>query len=233
MTATYRYVADHALKLEENRLIPEYFCHQPVIDTLSLQQRCNKASAIYPFRPRQNGGHLADDIFKVIFFCKDCRVLIQISLIITPNESETTICIVVSEWIDKQWTSIGLDNGLAPKYATSQYLNQCLYICVSRPRWVLNHSLVLLWRTVITISKIHLWSLSYQLKCDSEWLNEWALSSKKCICSVCYELVNRACRLAADCRYPVPCHTFTFPQLWHPWIKSTNARPSNELQRHI
>ena len=50
-------------------------------------------------RPRQNGRHFADDIFKRIFFNENFRIPIKISLKFVPKGSNS---------------SIGSDNGLAP-----------------------------------------------------------------------------------------------------------------------
>ena len=38
-----------------------------------------------PLRPRQNGRHFPDDIFKVIFFYENCYISIEISLKFVPQ----------------------------------------------------------------------------------------------------------------------------------------------------
>ena len=53
-------------------------------------------------RPRQNGRHFADDIFKCIFLTENTQILLKISLEFVPKVRINNI------------PSIGSDNGLAP-----------------------------------------------------------------------------------------------------------------------
>ena len=66
-------------------------------------------------RPRQNGRHFADDIFKCIFLNENVWIPIKISLKFVPKGQINNIPTLVQEWL-------GADQ------ATSHYLNQWWFI---------------------------------------------------------------------------------------------------------
>ena len=79
-------------------------------------------------RPRQNGLHFADDIFKCIFFNENLGILIKISLKFVPEGPMNNLITLV-------WMMT------LSRKATSHYLKQWwhslqIHICVTRPQWV-------------------------------------------------------------------------------------------------
>ena len=83
---------------------------------------------INTFRPRQNGRHFTDDIFKCIFFKENAWIYIEISLMVVPtgpiNNVPALIQIVA-------WRRPG-DKPLSEQMLVSL----SMYICVTWPQWV-------------------------------------------------------------------------------------------------
>ena len=85
-------------------------------------------------RPRQNGCHFPDDIFKYIFLNENAWILIEISLKFVPkghiNNSPALVQLMV-------WRRSG-DKPLSEPVMVSLLT----YICVTRPQWVNSYSSV-------------------------------------------------------------------------------------------
>ena len=86
---------------------------------------------ISPFntlRPRQNGRHLADDIFNCIFLNENVWILIKISLKFVPKDPINNITALVQIMA---WRRPG-DKPLSEP----MMINFLTHICVTRPQWV-------------------------------------------------------------------------------------------------
>ena len=79
-------------------------------------------------RPRQNGRHIADDIFKCIFLNENVWILIKISLKFVPKGPINNIPALVQIMA---WRRPG-DKPLSE----SMMANLPTHICVTRPQWV-------------------------------------------------------------------------------------------------
>ena len=79
-------------------------------------------------RPRQNGRHFQDDIFKCIFFNENIRILRNISLKFVPEGSINNIPALVQIMA---WRRPG-DKPLSEAVVASLLT----HICVTRPQWV-------------------------------------------------------------------------------------------------
>ena len=90
-------------------------------------------------RPRQNGRHFPDDIFKFIFLNENGRISIKISLKFVPKVPINNILALVQIMA---WRRQG-DKPLSEPMA---------HICVTRPQWV-KHKLSFLNRTNVTSRK--------------------------------------------------------------------------------
>ena len=82
-------------------------------------------------RPRQNGSHFPDDIFKCIFLNGNVRISIKISLKFVPNGPINKIPALVQVMA---WRSSG-DKPLSDPIMVSLLM----HICVTRPQWVNGH----------------------------------------------------------------------------------------------
>ena len=88
-------------------------------------------STVHPIdtlRPRQNGRHFADDIFKRNFLNENIRILIKISLKFVPKRSIYNIPALVQIMT---WRRPG-DKPLSEP----MMVNLPTHICVTRPQWV-------------------------------------------------------------------------------------------------
>ena len=79
-------------------------------------------------RPRQNGRHFADDMFKCIFVNENVWIPIEISLKFVPKGSITNIPAFVQIMA---WRRLGDKPLSEPMMVSSQ-----THICVTRPQWV-------------------------------------------------------------------------------------------------
>ena len=99
-------------------------------------------SFLNTLRPRRNGHHFADDIFKRIFFNENIWILIQISLKSVPKDPINNIAALVHIMA---WRRPG-DKPLSEP----MMVILLTHICVTRPQWVKSHPrnkslLVLIW----------------------------------------------------------------------------------------
>ena len=78
-------------------------------------------------RPRQNGRHFSDDIFKRIFFNENIRILIKISLKFVPRGPINNIPAMVQIMAWHRPSDKPLSEPMMVRLPT--------HICVSRPRW--------------------------------------------------------------------------------------------------
>ena len=89
---------------------------------------CRIYSSFNTLRPRQNGRHFADDIFKCIFLNEDIWIAIKISLKFVPKVRINNIPALVQIMA---WCRPG-DKPLAEPMMVSLLT----HICVTRPQWV-------------------------------------------------------------------------------------------------
>ena len=86
-------------------------------------------SYIITLRPRQNGRHFADDIFKCIFFNESIWIWINISLNYVPKGP-----------IDKMPALVQIMAWRCPgdkPLSEPMMVNLLMHICVTRPQWVI------------------------------------------------------------------------------------------------
>ena len=110
--------------------------HQPVTTNvsraywmLSRQEKQQPPQVdINTLRPRHNGRHFADDIFKRIFLNEDILILIKISLKFVPKGSINNIAALVQIMA---WRRPG-DKPLSE----AMMVNLPTHICITRPQWV-------------------------------------------------------------------------------------------------
>ena len=79
-------------------------------------------------RPRQNGLHFADDIFKCIFFNENLGILIKISLKFVPAGPMNNLITLV--WM------MTLSRKAKSHYLKQWWHSLQIHICVTRPQWV-------------------------------------------------------------------------------------------------
>ena len=89
--------------------------------------------SVNTLRPRQDGRHFPDDIFKCIFLNENTRILIKISLMFVPKDSIDNIPTLVQIMA---WRRPG-DKPLSEPIMVSLLT----HICVTRPQWVKGDSL--------------------------------------------------------------------------------------------
>ena len=87
---------------------------------------------IITLRPRQNGRHIADDIFNCIFLNENVWILIKISLKFVPKDPMNNIPALVQIMA---WRRPGDKPLSAP-----MMVNLLTHICVTRPQWVIPHN---------------------------------------------------------------------------------------------
>ena len=107
-----------------------YPCSNPDagLDDLCQQKRLSETSKFNTLRPRQNGRHFADDIFKRISLYENIWIPIKISLKFVPRGSINNIPALVQIMA---WRRPG-DKPLSE----AMMVNLPTHICVSRPQWV-------------------------------------------------------------------------------------------------
>ena len=79
-------------------------------------------------RPRQDGRHFPDDIFKCIFLNENARILIKISLMFVPKDSIDNIPTLVQIMAWRRPGGKPLSEPMVVSLPT--------HICVARPQWV-------------------------------------------------------------------------------------------------
>ena len=83
-------------------------------------------------RPRQNGRHFADDIFKCIFLNENVWISIKISLKFVPNDPINNIPSFVQ--------IMALRRPGDKPLSEAMMVNLPTHVCVSRPQWVNHHT---------------------------------------------------------------------------------------------
>ena len=83
---------------------------------------------VNPLRPRQNGRHFADDIFKRIFLNENIWISLKISLKFVPKVPINNIPALVQIMA---WRRPG-----AKPLSEPMMVNSLTHICVARPQWV-------------------------------------------------------------------------------------------------
>ena len=116
---------------------------------------CLCQKAVNTLRPRHNGRHFADDIFKCIFLNENISIAIKISLRFVPKVPISNIPALVQIMA---WRQPG-DKALSEPMMVSLMT----HICVTRPQWV---KLIRL-RTVVVN---HIGCICVWVKCDNESL---------------------------------------------------------------
>ena len=97
-----------------------------ITDQLSEEYRCNKMLNI--LRPRKNGRHFPDDIFKCIFLNENVLILNKISLKFVPKGQINNITALVQIMAWRRPYDKPLSEPRMESLVT--------HICVTRPRWV-------------------------------------------------------------------------------------------------
>ena len=112
-------------------------------------------------RPRQNGRHFADDIFKCIFLNENAWILLKISLKFVPKVRINNIpaLIQIMAWRrpgDKPLSEPMMDNLLT-------------HVCVTRSQWVKNSQVVVHHRRSFSVSFLDSRMLENQLFCTNRY----------------------------------------------------------------
>ena len=136
----------------------QFWCNDiPLFTSKSSLNRCQINTFINTPRPRQNGCHLADGIFKRIFLNKNVWISIKISLKFVPKGPINNIPALVQVMA---WCRPG-DKPLSE----SMMVSLLTHICVTRPQWVNTfgwHFINPLW--VIDSCRMH---MIWYFHCDS------------------------------------------------------------------
>ena len=88
-------------------------------------------------RPRQNGRHFPDDIFKWIFLNENVWILIEISLKFVPKGQINNIPVLVKMMALRRPVDKQLSEPIVVRLPT--------HICVTRPQWVKNIEAWITW----------------------------------------------------------------------------------------
>ena len=96
--------------------------------TMTLNLLTHSIIIVNPLRPRQNGRHFADDIFKCIFLNQNVWILIKISLKFFPKGpiNNTPALVQIMAW--RRPGDKPLSEPMMVRLPT--------HICVTRPQWV-------------------------------------------------------------------------------------------------
>ena len=127
--AKYKEVLDTKLidHTWEKHLIQRINCGFVVSDMI-MEGKSPTHHAVYSLRPRQNGRHFADDIFKCIFLNENVWIPIKISLKFVPKGPINDIPALVQIMA---WRRPGDKPLSEPKL-----VRLSTHICVTRPQWV-------------------------------------------------------------------------------------------------
>ena len=106
---------------------------------------CNSSYLFNTLRPRQNGHHFTEDIFKCIFFNENVTISIKISLKFVPIYNIPALVQIMA------WRRPGKKPLSAPMMVSS-----LMHICVTRPQWV-------------NVLRTHIWTF---ISCSSFALNK-------------------------------------------------------------
>ena len=107
-----------------------YYCLKGWINLQYKALGLQVVDMVNTLRPRQNGRHFADDMFKCIFLNKNAWILIKISLKFVPKGSINNIPALVQIMA---WCRPGDKPLFEP-----MLVRMPTHICVTRPQWVNN-----------------------------------------------------------------------------------------------
>ena len=136
------------------------------------KKRCCVSYNFNTLRPRQNGRHFPDDIFKCIFLNKDMRISYKISLKLA---SKGPIYNMLALFQIMAWRRPG-DKPLSEP----MMLRLPTHICVIRPQWVKPCT----WQPLAVFLKLHNVFLSLILIYHSSIYNQTTFSLKYYTCSI-------------------------------------------------
>ena len=165
-------------------------------------------------RPRQNGRHFPDDIFKWIFLNENVCISINISLKFVPrgpiNNTPTLVQVMT-------WRRTG-DKPLSEP----MLIRLPTHICVTRPQWVKgsdagwrHHELCPHFRTGTTIPAVRCWDVYCADYYDP---NSFCFSNFDPVCDIHGNLYDNACEMAKNfCSWVKPGSLFTnhWDILWY------------------
>ena len=111
----------------------------------SLKYVCiTRPQYVNTLRPRQDGGHFPDDVFKCIFVNENAWIAIKISLRFVPkgpiNNILALVQIMALRWPD------------AKPLSEPMMISSLTYVCVTRPQWVKGRYVWVIMTWPITIS---------------------------------------------------------------------------------
>ena len=89
----------------------------------------NRSQNINTLRPRQNGRHFADDIFKYIFLNENVWIPIRISMKFVPKGPINNIPALVQIMACRHLSD-------KPSLSEPRMISSLTHICVTRPQWV-------------------------------------------------------------------------------------------------
>ena len=95
--------------------------------------------SVNTLRPRQNGRHFADDIFKCIFLNENVCILIKISLKFVPQGTINNIPALVQIMAWRRPGNMPLSGPMMVRFPT--------HICVTRPQWVKHCHRMFTWKS--------------------------------------------------------------------------------------
>ena len=114
-----------------------------ILDYVIMTPSCMAFIELNTLKPRQNGCHFADDIFKCIFLNENVWIPIKISLKFVPKGPINNIPSLVQIMV---WRRSG-----AKPLSEPMMVSLLTHICVTRPQWV-NKTACIFYFAVIMIS---------------------------------------------------------------------------------
>ena len=117
------------------------WAHKRVVSWVLVHSQADTYHNINTLRPRQNGRHFPDDIFKWIFLNENVWISINISLKFVPRGSINNIPTLVQVMAWHRPGDKPLSGLIMVRLPT--------HICVARPQWVNVHSISNLTRNII------------------------------------------------------------------------------------
>ena len=113
-------------------------------------------------RPRQNGRHFSDNIFKCIFLNENVRISIKISLKFVPKALINNIPALVQIMAWRRQGDKPLSEPMMVRLPT--------HICVTRPQWVNSQktSHILPWQASYVISVMRIWEMGLNILCQTK-----------------------------------------------------------------
>ena len=115
---------------EIDRVIKGFYCTSFGWMSIGDAYICRRAWGVNTLRPRQNGHHFADDIFKRIFWNENARISLKISLKFVPKVRINNIPSLVQIMAWRRPGGMPLSEPMVVSLLT--------HICVSRPQWVMH-----------------------------------------------------------------------------------------------